>query len=123
MKKFKILSGGNILLYSCDFGDGIAIGFDEGRRFIVMGQGDYASFPFYDSMLRITCELIPCRRSDLKINDTAYCTTAEVPDPDDLNGYCKILAEDRIVYVDGMDTIHESNADLSQFYWYKLKQL
>lgn len=118
MNDFKILSGSNILLYSCDFGDGIAIGFNEGRRFIVMGEGDYAAFPFHDSMLRITCEFVPCKRSDLKINDTAYCTSAKVPDPDDLGGYCKILSDSTIVCVD--DTIHESSADLTQFCWWKI---
>lgn len=120
MNAFKILSGSNILLYSCDFGDGIAIGFNDGRHFIVMGAGDYAVYPFHSPMVRINCELIPCKREDLKLNDTAYCTSAKVPNPDNLSDYCKILDEYTILYVGSDNLLHESKADLSHFDWYEV---
>lgn len=123
MNDFKILSGSNIFLYSCDFGDGIAIGFNGGRHFIVMGAGDYAIYPFHSSMLRITCELISCKREDLKLNGTAFCTISELPQIDDLNCYCKILEESKFVYVDHGDFVRESNADPSQFNWWKVQPL
>lgn len=120
MNDFKILSGSNILLYSCDFGDGIAIGFNSGRHFIVTEAGDYVVYPFHSPMRRITCELISCKREDLKIDDTAYCTSAKIPNPDILSNYCKILDADTILYVDTDNLLQECNADLSRFNWYRV---
>ncbi len=120
MAQLKILSGASILLYSCDYGDGIAIGFNEGRHFLISGKGDYSVFPFHSPMLRVTCELIPYKRENLKLDDTAFCTTSGLPDPECICDYCKIIDEDRIIFINSDDDIQESNADLSHFNWYKV---
>ncbi|QIK58358.1 hypothetical protein G7050_00305 [Dysgonomonas sp. HDW5A] len=120
MDNVRILSGANILLYSCDFGDGITIGFNNGRNFIQMGMGDYTILPFSSPMLRIVCELIPCTRNSLQVGDTAYCSSAKVPDSDYLSNYCKILSENSILYIREEGRLHECSANLSSFSWYKV---
>ena len=120
MDNVKILSRANILLYSCDFGDGITIGFNNGRDFIQMGMGDYAILPFSSPMLRIVCELIPCTRNSLQVGDTAYCSSTKVPDSDYLSNYCKILSENSILYIREDERLHECSANLSSFSWYKV---
>lgn len=119
MDNVKILSRANILLYSCDFGDGITIGFNNGRDFIQMGMGDYAILPFSSPMLRIVCELIPCTRNNLQVGDTA-CSSAKVPDSDYLSNYCKILSENSILYIREEGRLHECSANLSSFFGYKV---
>lgn len=120
MDNVKILSGTNILLYSCDFGDGIAMGCNDGRDIITMDMGDYKILPFCLPMLRITCELIPYTRDNLRVDDTAYCTSACIPDAGYLSNYCKILDENKILYIQDDGKLQECNADLSSFSWYKV---
>lgn len=120
MDNVKILSGTNILLYSCDFGDGIAMGCNDGRDIITMDMGDYKILPFCLPMLRITCELIPCTRDSLRVDDTAYCTSSQVPDCGYLSNYCKILNENTILYIGENGRLYECTADLFYFSWYKV---
>lgn len=120
MDNVKILSGANILLYSCDFGDGIAMGFNGGRDIITMGMGDYIVSSFSSSMTRITCELVPCTRDSLRVDDTAYCTSSQVPDSGYLSNYCKILNENTILYIGESGRLYECSANLSYFSWYKV---
>jgi hypothetical protein len=65
----------------------------------------------------IPCDLIPCKREDLKPGDTAFRDDEGSPDFDDLELYCKILNDRRHVGVHDYGVSFSSN---EWNYWWKV---
>ncbi|MCP3684392.1 MAG: hypothetical protein GY861_17070 [bacterium] len=104
------------IIHTPDVGDGLGIAFNEGKQFLFHGK-EYYEVWGVNSRNPIQCKLIPCKKDDLNVGDTAFCC-GYTPNFADLGGYCKILELGKFAYIDGNEAVHVTSCEVE--HWWKV---
>ena len=105
---------------SCNHGDGLFINFNKKQFLGVNARSYVVDAPLMPlvNCSRIQCELIPCKREDLKAGDTAFASY--VDDYFDLSNYCKILGSEYVAYISPGEDAKVSGWINVELIWYKV---
>lgn len=99
-------------------GDNLAIPFPDGKR--ALYYDDHVMDYMVGNLKGINlvfCDLVPCKRKDLKEGDTAFRTDLKNPDFNGLQSYCKIIPENMYAYIEINNTL---TSRINWKYWYKV---
>lgn len=116
----------NIKIYQLDclnnqlmHGDRLRIGFNNNTQLLGYDLGVYSVSKAIPAIKEVQCELIPCKREDLKAGDTAFSHL--VNNASELAGYCKILGSSKGAYISDNCSVMVANWSVHpSLQWYKV---
>lgn len=83
-------------------GDNLFIGFNNNTQLLGYCANRWVAYPnIYNNNKKVQCKLIPCKREDLKVGDTAviYQSCITNPNLDVVNRYYKVLPDNKYAKV------------------------